>query len=73
MKLVLSDNLAAKIPVEILNGLNRRTDGYVEVPFRIWGNLSHPKNDLANRFESLAVRAISGTLFDKIFQAIPTQ
>lgn len=71
MTLALSDEIARGLPERVLNGLNRRMDGYIELPFRIWGPIDRPQNDLMARFVELKVRALGGAIFDKIFQSVP--
>ena len=67
----MSGDIASKLPPAVLEGMNRRIDGYIEFPFRIWGTLKRPQNDLQARFQALAIRAIGGAIIDKIFQAVP--
>jgi hypothetical protein len=73
MKLAFSDDLAKRLPSSALEGLTRRVDGFVEIPFRVWGAFENPQNDLEGRFEKLSTRAIGGAIFDKIFQSISKQ
>jgi len=72
-KLAIRNDLAAKVPKEALEGLDRRADGYIEVPFRLWGSLSRPQTDLAERFSALAAQAVGGAILDKIFRAVPAK
>ena len=71
MKLGIAPALAATLPPGLFEGLPRRTTGWVEIPFKIWGSLDHPQNDLVARFAALQMRAIGGTIFDRIFQSMP--
>ena len=71
LKLGIAPALAATLPPGLFEGLPRRTTGWVEIPFKIWGSLDHPQNDLVARFAALQMRAIGGTIFDRIFQSMP--
>ncbi len=71
MKLGFSGELARQLPSKLVEGANRRLDGYMEIPFRLWGNLSRPQNDLVKRFEEFGSRAVGGSIFDRIFQSAP--
>ncbi len=71
LKLGIAPTLAASLPSGLFEGLPRRASGWVEVPFRIWGSMDRPQNDLVARFAAIQMRAIGGAVFDRIFQAVP--
>ncbi len=71
MKLVLHEKLARQLPENSLRGSQNRKDGYVEVPFRSWGSWKDPQDDLRGRFQEMAIQAVGGSIFNKIFQSIP--
>jgi hypothetical protein len=71
LKLGISPSLAAALPAGLLDGLPKRPSGWVELPFKVWGSMDRPQNDLVARFVALQTRAIGGTIFDRIFQSIP--
>ena len=71
MKLTLSKEIVNRFPPSVTEGLERRSNGSIEFPFRTWGSLDRPQNDLQNRFQAIAARAIGGSIFDSIFESVP--
>ncbi len=71
MKLSFGPALVETFPKKMFEGMNRRADGYVEMPFRWWGSLAHPQNDLLSKFAAIQMQAIGGSIFDRIFQIVP--
>ncbi|MBI4026118.1 MAG: hypothetical protein HY360_14120 [Verrucomicrobia bacterium] len=73
LKLALSSNLVSQIAPAVVEGIDLNADGGVEFPFRTWGTLEHPQDDLQTRFASIATRAMGGAIFDKLFQMVSPQ
>jgi len=71
MKFGFSAELARLLPSKLVEGAPRRVDGYREMPFRFWGNLAQPQNDLEQRFEEFLPRATGSAIFDKIYRSVP--
>ncbi|MCC7519068.1 MAG: hypothetical protein IT578_07780 [Verrucomicrobiae bacterium] len=71
LKLGLAPSLAGALPAGMLDGLPRRASGWVEIPFKVWGPMDRPQNDLVARFAAIQMRAIGGTIFDRIFRSMP--
>jgi hypothetical protein len=68
--LIASAGIARQLPDTFTKELKVRPDGAIEIPFRIWGSLSDPQNDLQQKIQSLASRAVGGAIFDRIYDAI---
>lgn len=73
MKLAFARELARRFPSEALAGATRRADGWTEIAFFVKGTAANPVSDLTARFAPLAKKAYGGSVFDTIFEAVPSR